>query len=70
MAVKLGLSYCGEKHTLRLSEKRVLRRVFGPGGGGEGNIGLRKLHNEELHDLYFSHRGRDEKCIQNFSRKY
>jgi hypothetical protein len=37
-----------EEHTLRVFENRVLRRIFG------AVIGLwRKLHNEELHDLYF-----------------
>jgi hypothetical protein len=31
-------------------ENRVLRRIFGPKVTGE----WRKLHNEELHDLYSS----------------
>jgi hypothetical protein len=42
-----------EKHRLRVFEKRVLRRLFGPRRvevAGE----WRKLHNEELHDLYSS----------------
>ena len=42
-----------EEHRLRVFENRVLRRVFGPKRdelGGE----LRKLHNEELIDLYCS----------------
>jgi len=30
----------------------VLRRIFEPGGGMEG--GWRRLHNEELHNLYAS----------------
>jgi hypothetical protein len=34
-------------------ENRVLRRVFGP-KGDEVTRELRKLHNEELNDLYFS----------------
>jgi hypothetical protein len=42
-----------EGHRLRVFENRVLRRIFGPKTDdvtGEG----RKLHNEELHDLYSS----------------
>jgi hypothetical protein len=42
-----------EKHRLRVFENRVLRRIFGPKRNdvtGE----WRKLHNEELHDLYSS----------------
>jgi hypothetical protein len=38
------------KHRLRMFENRVLR-IFGP----KRNVGIgewRKLHNEELHDLY------------------
>jgi hypothetical protein len=42
-----------EKHRLRVFENRVLRRVFGP-KRDEVTGGLIKLHNEELHDLYFS----------------
>jgi hypothetical protein len=34
-------------------ENRVLRRIFGP-KGGEVTGGWRKLHNEELHNLYSS----------------
>jgi hypothetical protein len=34
-------------------ENRVLRRIFGPKRGGVTG-GWRKLHNEELHDLYSS----------------
>jgi hypothetical protein len=34
-------------------ENRVLRRIFGP-KGDEMKGGLRKLHNEELRDLYSS----------------
>jgi hypothetical protein len=33
-------------------ENRVLRRMFGHKGNVTG--GWRKLHNEELHNLYFS----------------
>jgi hypothetical protein len=34
-------------------ENRVLRRIFGP-KRDEVTGGWRKLHNEELHGLYFS----------------
>jgi hypothetical protein len=34
-------------------ENRVLRRIFGP-NGNEATGGWRKLHNEELHNLYSS----------------
>ena len=40
-----------EERRLRVSENRVLRRIFGPKWGdviGE----CRKLHNKELNDLY------------------
>jgi hypothetical protein len=42
-----------EEHTLRVVENRVLRRLFGP-KRDEVTGGWRKLHNEELHDLYSS----------------
>jgi hypothetical protein len=38
---------------LRLFEKRVLRRIIGP-KRDEMMGGERKLHNEELHNLYSS----------------
>jgi hypothetical protein len=38
---------------LRVFENRVLRRIFGP-KRDEVTGGWRKLHNEELHDLYSS----------------
>jgi hypothetical protein len=41
-----------EEHRLRVFEKRVLRRIFGPQGDVTG--GWRKLQNEELHNLYSS----------------
>ena len=42
-----------EEHRLRVFENRVLRRIFGP--KREGVTGeWRKLHNEELNDLYSS----------------
>jgi hypothetical protein len=40
-----------EEHKPRVFENRVLRRIFGP--KRDGVMGWwRKLHNEELHDLY------------------
>jgi len=38
---------------LRVSENRVLRRIFGP-RRAEVKGKWRRLHNEELHDLYSS----------------
>jgi hypothetical protein len=35
---------------VKVFENRVLRRIFGP----KRDEGWRKLHNEELHNLYFS----------------
>jgi hypothetical protein len=40
-----------KEHGLRVSENRVLRRLFGP-KRDEVTGGRRKLHNEELHNLY------------------
>jgi hypothetical protein len=40
-----------EERRLRVFENRVLRRVFGP-KRGEVTGEWRKLHNEELNDLY------------------
>jgi hypothetical protein len=42
-----------EEHRLRVFENRVLRRIFGP-KRDEVTDEWRKLHNEELHDLYSS----------------
>jgi hypothetical protein len=42
-----------EGHKLRVFENRVLRRIFGPKRDGVTG-GWRKLHNEELHNLYSS----------------
>jgi uncharacterized membrane protein len=39
------------KHRLRVFENRVLKRIFGP-KRDEVTGGWRKLHNEELRDLY------------------
>jgi hypothetical protein len=41
------------EHRLRVFKNRVVRKIFGP--VREDVIGdQRKLHREELHDLYFS----------------
>jgi hypothetical protein len=42
-----------EEYRLRVFENRVLRRIFGP-KKDEVTAGRRKLHNEELHNLYSS----------------
>jgi hypothetical protein len=42
-----------EEHRLRMLEKRVLRRIFGR-KRDEMTGGWRKLHNEDLHNLYSS----------------
>jgi hypothetical protein len=42
-----------EENKLREIENRVLRRIFGPKRDGATG-GWRKLHNEELHNLYSS----------------
>jgi hypothetical protein len=42
-----------EEHRLRVFENRVLRRILGP-KRDEVTGEWRKLHNEELHDLYSS----------------
>jgi hypothetical protein len=41
-----------EEHRLSVFEKRVLRRIFGPKREEDGS--WRKLHNDELHNLYSS----------------
>jgi hypothetical protein len=40
-----------EEHRLKMFENRVLRRIFGP-KTDEVTGDWRKLHNEELHNLY------------------
>jgi hypothetical protein len=42
----------GEERRLRVFENRVLRKTFGPKREEDGS--WRKLHNDELHDLYSS----------------
>jgi hypothetical protein len=46
-----GLLTVREEHKLRAFENRVMRRIFGPKRDGVTG-GRRKLHNEELHNLY------------------
>jgi hypothetical protein len=41
-----------EEQRLRISENRVLRRIFGPKREEDGS--WRKLHNDEIHNLYSS----------------
>jgi hypothetical protein len=72
-----------EEHELKVSENRELRRIFGP-KREEVAGGWRRLHNEELRNLYASPNieiqqdvmdgacsthGRDEICIQTFGQK-
>jgi hypothetical protein len=52
MGVKLGLAL-REEHTLRVIDNRVLRSIFGP-KKDEVTGEWRKLHSEELHNLYSS----------------
>jgi hypothetical protein len=42
-----------EEHGLRVFENRMLRKIFGP-KRDKVTEGWRKLHNEELHNLYSS----------------
>jgi hypothetical protein len=44
--------YVKEIHRPRVSENRLLRRIFGPRREEDGS--WRKLHNDELHSLYSS----------------
>jgi hypothetical protein len=53
MGVKLGLLTLRDEHRLRVFENRVLRRICGP-KRDEVTGEWRKLHNEELRDLYSS----------------
>jgi hypothetical protein len=41
-----------EEHGLRVFENRVLRTIFGP--KREEDVSRRKLHNDELYNLYSS----------------
>jgi hypothetical protein len=42
----------GKEHRLRVFENRVLRKIFGPKREEDGS--WRKLHDNELHNLYSS----------------
>jgi hypothetical protein len=53
MGVKLGSLTLREEHRLRVFQNRVLRRIFGP-KKDEVTGEWRKLHNEELHNMYSS----------------
>jgi hypothetical protein len=53
MGVKLGLSHYGKNMRLRMWGNRVLGRIFGP-KREEVAGSWRRLHNEELHNLYTS----------------
>jgi hypothetical protein len=53
MCGKIKLLKLREKRRLRVFENRVLRRIFGP-KRDEVTGEWRKLHNEELHDLFSS----------------
>jgi hypothetical protein len=58
MARKVGMTLpltltVREEYRLRVFENRVLRRIFEPKRDGVTG-GWRKLHNEELHNLYTS----------------
>jgi hypothetical protein len=46
------VSYAKEGHGLVVFENRVLRRIFGPKRKDVAG-GCRRLHNEELHNLFF-----------------
>jgi hypothetical protein len=52
MFAKLGLSLRREEHRLRVFENRVLRKIYAPKREEDGS--WRKLHNDELHDLFSS----------------
>ena len=51
--VRNGIKICKGRRKLRVFENMVLRRIFGP-RTDEVTGEWRRLHNEELNDLYFS----------------
>jgi hypothetical protein len=53
MSVTVGLSRLREEHRVRVFEKRAVSEVFGT-KREEVTGGWRRLHNEELHNLYAS----------------
>jgi hypothetical protein len=52
LGAKLGLSLWGRNIDCGFLGTRVLRKIFGPTREEDGS--WRKLHNDELHDLYSS----------------
>jgi hypothetical protein len=48
----LKFYFAGKEHRLRVFENRELSKIFGPKREEDGS--WRKLHNDELHDLYSS----------------
>jgi len=46
------VSHFGGEHRLRVFENTAFRKIFGP--QREEDISWRKLHNYELHGLYYS----------------
>jgi hypothetical protein len=60
VGVKLGLLTLREERRLRMSENRVLRRIFGP-NRNETRESWIKLHNEELRNLHSSLMFKSEK---------
>jgi hypothetical protein len=78
--LRFEFSFC-RPNRLRVFENRILRRIFGP-KRDEVTGEWRKLHNEELHNLYSSPdikanevggaccmHGRGEKSVQGFGGK-
>jgi hypothetical protein len=55
MGMKRGSLTLREEHRLRVFENKVLRRISGS-KRDEVTGKWRKLHNEELHNLYSSHK--------------
>jgi hypothetical protein len=53
ITIKYYIVVSGEERRLREFENWVLRRIFGPKKDEVTEV-WRKLHNEELHDLYSS----------------
>jgi hypothetical protein len=56
-----------EEHRSRASENKALRRIFGP-KREEVTGGWRRLHNEELHNLYYSPNRTNSKGIRCIGR--
>jgi hypothetical protein len=56
-----------EEHRLRVLQNRVLRRIFGS-KRDEATGDLRKLHNEELYNLYIASTSRNPKGLHGLYR--